>query len=175
MDCLGSRPAGMLAVWLGGQRRRATQARPGRPMAGSPKLGNPGPLAPPPSAWVWSWSQLEEEPTLASGSIEATARASDATIVPSLEASTQYQRIISKLFYWKSPLWQLSLPNHTLFTNDHIDLAGEPYIQRSLRNRLLSLPQTVKHQPGARTTRPNRRHELYNTRHHLQRNSTLVS
>lgn len=48
-----------------------------------------------------------EEPTLVSGSIEATARASDATIVPSLEAS--YQRIISKLFHWKSPIWQLSL------------------------------------------------------------------
>lgn len=49
----------------------------------------------------------------------------------------------------------------------------------SSRNRCLSLPQTVKHRPGAKTTpEPTPRtaeHIHARTRHRLQRNSTVVS
>lgn len=78
----------------------------------------PWPIAPLPPGPGLTWSQLEEEPTLVSGSIEATARASDATIVPSLEASTS---ALSRNFsIGNHPSGSFLLPVHTLFTHDQI-------------------------------------------------------
>lgn len=77
-----------------------------------------------------------EEPTLVSGSIEATARASDATIVPSLEASTS---ALSRNFSIGNHLsGSFPSPNHILLTHDHINIAGEPFPSNAPpRNRRL--------------------------------------
>lgn len=112
----------------------------------------PWPLAPLPPGPGLTWSQLEEEPTLVSGSIEATARASDATIVPSLEASTS---ALSRNFSIGNHPSGSFLLVHTLFTHTtRSNIPGELSIHRppTPRNRCLSLPQTVKHRTGAKAT-----------------------
>lgn len=112
----------------------------------------PWPLAPLPPGPGLTWSQLEEEPTLVSGSIEATARASDATIVPSLEASTS---ALSRNFSIGNHPSGSFLLVHTLLAHNQIKHTRRTLHPPSLpspRNRCLSLPQTVKHRTGAKAT-----------------------
>lgn len=113
----------------------------------------PWPLAPLSPGPGLTWSQLEEEPTLVSGSIEATARASDATIVPSLEASTS---ALSRNFsignhpsgsFPPRPYSLHTQPDQTYPANSPSTVSHPPP-----RNRCLSLPQTVKHRTGAKAT-----------------------
>lgn len=129
-----------------------------------PNLETLAPLAPPPwglgpgfgvgASWRSRPSSQRQH--------RAIARASDATIVPSLEASTS---ALSRNFSIGNHLsGSFSFPNHTPFTHDH-----NQHRRRPLNPTLIpqpssfTLPQTVKHPPGAKTTRPNRHPELQDT------------
>lgn len=121
----------------------------------------PWPLAPLPPGPGLTWSQLEEEPTLVSGSIEATARASDATIVPSLEASTS---ALSRNFSIGNHPSGSFLLVHTLLTHNQIK-----HTRRTLHPPSTHPPQPLSFTSANGETsnwregHARRRHELQNT------------
>lgn len=104
----------------------------------------------------------------------ATARASDATIVPSLEASTS---ALSRNFSIGNRPSGSFLPVYTLlFTHGQISIPGGPCIHRSLLPQPLSFTSangetSTWREDHARTDATNSR---THDRHPLQRNHTLV-
>lgn len=132
----------------------------------------PWPLGPSPLARVWSWSQLEEEPTLVSGSIELQP-------APLMQPMCQaWKRVPAH--YLETFLLEIAhlaafflsiLSSHTTsptYTANHPSfLPPEPLSFTSANGET-----STWREDHARTDAPNSR---THTRHHLRRGHTLVS
>ena len=149
-------------------------------MGGSPKLGNPGPLAPPPwplASGFGVGASWRMEPTLVSGSIELQPAPLMQPLCQAWKRAPAHYLETFLLEIPHRPAFSLSilspiLSSHT--TSPIYPANSPPPIQSSSRNRCPSLPQTVKHQPGAKTTPEPTPQTPEHTRHHLRRNNILV-
>lgn len=142
-------------------------------MGRTPQTWKPWPLGPSPLTLGLELEPAGRGADARQRQRRATARASDATIVPSLEASTSALSRNFSIGIDHLAAFSLSILSSSLTTRQAYP-ANLASIDLSSRNRCPSLPQTVKHLPREDHARTDATNSRTHNRHPLQRNHTLV-